>query len=138
MRLALLTAGILLLPVLTVQGAEDVAAETEPAATESHISIAEQLVELLQHTADCLESCTTEETAATALPTLQGLQEQAAALAAAQSALPEPTVQDYMAVQNRANDFLDAKKRIQREIQRMQKAGLLTAEIREVLRIAPE
>lgn len=138
MRLALLTAGFLLLPVLTVQGADDVAAETEPAAAESHISIAEHLVELLQHTADCLESCTTEATAAAALPTLQELQEQAATLAAAQAALPEPTVQDYMAVQNRANDFLDAKKRIQREIQRMQKAGILTAEIRKILCIAPE
>lgn len=138
MRLALLTACVLLLPTLKVQGAEDAATETEPAATESHISIAEQLVELLQRTADCLESCTTEETAAAALPSLQGLQDQAATLAAAQAALPEPTVQDYMAVQNRANDFLDAKKRIQREIQRMQKAGILTAEIRKILCIAPE
>lgn len=115
----------------------------EPAAqpaetTDSHAELADALVALLQQTAATLEQCTDADSVAAALPALQARQEEAAKLMARQAALPEPTVQDYMAAQARANDFLDAKRSIQASVARLQQAGLLSAEIRQILGIAPE
>lgn len=105
---------------------------------ESHADIAHALTDLLRRTAEQLEGCTDTDTVLAALPVLQSLREEAAELMARQASLPEPTVQDYMAAQNRANDFLDAKRAIQRHISRLQEAGLMTPEMRKILGIAPE
>lgn len=105
---------------------------------DSHAELADALVALLQRSVASLEQCTDEASVAAALPQLKQQREEAAQLMARQAALPEPTVQDYMAAQARANDFLDAKRALQTHISRLQTEGLLTAEIREILGIAPE
>lgn len=132
MRFPLLClAGILLCPLSTAD-------ETTAAPSlESHADIADALTDLLRRTVEQLEGCTDTDTVQAALPMLQSLREEAAGLMARQAALPEPTVQDYMAAQNRANDFLDAKRAIQHHISRLQKAGFITPEVREILGIAP-
>lgn len=107
-------------------------------AADSHAELADALVALLQRTVTTLEQCTDEASVSAAIPQLKQQQEEAAQLMARQAALPEPTVQDYMAAQARANDFLDAKRAIQTHISRLQTEGLMTAEIRRILGIAPE
>lgn len=119
------------------------AVETEPTETacpapDSHAEIADALTDLLHRTTQQLEQCTDSDSLRAAAPALQALRAEAAELMQRQAALPEPTVQDYMAAQNRANDFLDAKRAIQQHITRLQENGILTPEMREILGIAPE
>lgn len=113
-------------------------AAQEEAAADSHMEMAEALLDFLSRTDACLATCTDETSTQAALPQLRGLKEEAAALAARQAALPEPTVQDYMAVQSKANDFLQCWQSVRAHIERMQQAGLLRGEIREILHLAPE
>lgn len=138
MRFPLFCLFLLLCP-LTV--AEETPNTGEPAATpapDSHTEIADELTDLLHRTTLQLEQCTDAASVSAAIPTLRALRAEASALMQRQAALPEPTVQDYMAAQNRANDFLDAKRAIQQQISRLQKSGLLTPPMREILGIAPE
>lgn len=122
--------------LLTAQ--EKATSAPDTAAADSHAELADALVNLLQRTAATLETCTDAAAVSTALPQLKEQREEAARLIARQAALPEPTVQDYMAAQVRANDFLDAKRAIRTHIERLQREGLLSPELREILGIAPE
>lgn len=123
---------------LAAQEPGPAAEQTQPPATDSHAELADALVNLLQRTVATLESCTDTASAEAALPQLEEQRREAESLMARQAALPEPTVQDYMAAQNRANDFLDAKRALQTQIARLQTAQLMSAEIRRILGIAPE
>lgn len=117
------------------------AAAAPPAAeapAESHAELADALVVLLQDTVAVLEQCTDAQAAEAALPQLEKLRAEAERMMIRQAALPEPTIQDYMAAQGRANEFLDAKRALQTHIARLQQEGLMSAEIRRVLGIAPE
>lgn len=134
MRFPLLCLAVLFFCPLSPAAEETAAAPS----LESHADIAHALTDLLRCTAEQLEGCTDTATVQATLPVLQSLREEAADLMTRQAALPEPTVQDYMAAQNRANDFLDAKRAIQRHISRLQEAGLMTPEMRKILGIAPE
>lgn len=126
-----LTASVLLFPAALTCAAQEPAADT-------HQGIAESLVELLSHTELCLNSCTDAVSVQAALPQLQELAKEAAALSARQKALPEPTVQDYMASQVLAKDFLVLQRAIRQHLDRLQKDGLMTPELREILKTAPE
>lgn len=132
-----LSLGLLCSVPLAAQEEETSAALSEKAA-DSHAEIADALVALLRRTVTTLEQCTDAATTASSLAQLQAQREEAAQLIARQALLPEPTVQDYMAAQARANDFLDAKRALQTHIARLQTEGLMTAEIRKILGIAPE
>lgn len=130
----------LLLPLpMPAQEAESAAPQTEAAtATDSHTELAEAMVDFLRRTDECLATCTDEDTARAAVPQLESLRAEAESLASRQAALPEPTVQDYMATQDKANDFLQYWQSIRAHLARMEKDGLLLPEIRKVLHIAPE
>lgn len=110
----------------------------DSAGAYSHAELADQLVSLLNRTVEVLDQCTDAATAEAAVPSLKALRSEAEQIMAHQAALPEPTVQDYMAAQGRANDFLDAKRALQTRLTRLQQEGLLSGEIREILGIAPE
>lgn len=144
MKLCLTTAllALLLTPVATAQEEQTPAhpeAATDAAPTaDSHTELADALVDFLRRTDACLSSCSDEASARAALPQLEGLRTEAAELAARQARLPEPTVQDYMATQDRANDFLQLWQSIRSHLARMEKAGILLPEIRQTLHIAPE
>lgn len=133
---------LLLFPALLctapLRAQEQPTAPEAPAAVDSHAELSDALVTLLRHTVATLEECRDAATVTAALPTLRTLRTEAAQLTARQAQLPEPTVQDYMAAQARANDFLDAKRAIQTHIARLQTEGLMSDEIREILGIAPE
>lgn len=108
----------------------------EPADT--HQGVAEALVELLSQTELCLNGCTDADSVNAALPRLKELAAEAADLSARQKALPEPTVQDYMASQVLAKDFLVIHRAVQQHIERLKKGGLMSQELRDVLKIAPD
>lgn len=115
----------------------EAAADAAPTA-DSHTELADAMVDFLRRTDACLSTCTDDAAARAALPQLETLRGEAAKLAARQAQLPEPTVQDYMATQDRANDFLQLWQSIRAHLARMEKAGLLLPEIRQTLHIAPE
>lgn len=108
------------------------------AAQETHQDVAAEMVQLLTRAAEVLASCTDDCSARAALPELQKLADKASQLVQRQSALPEPTVQDYMAAQDLAKDFLQAKHRIREQMERLQKEGLLTPEMGAILKWEPE
>lgn len=143
MKLGFLFALILLLPLHLTAQEEQAALPPETAisavpAADSHTELADAMVDFLRRTDTCLATCTDEASARAALPQLETLRNEAAELAARQAQLPEPTVQDYMATQDRANDFLQLRQSIRAHLTRMEKAGLLLPEIRQTLHIAPE
>lgn len=102
----------------------------------THQDMAEQLLDFLSRTELCLRNCTDENTLASILPKLRLLAREADQLAAAQAALPEPTVQDFMAVQDKMGTFDTICKAIQSHLLRMSKNGLMTDEIRQILKIS--
>lgn len=103
----------------------------------SHTTIAQALVELLSQTELCLRGCQTSEHIEKAMPLLQSLKQRAEEISRKQQQLPEPSEQDYLAAQMYAKDFNTLWKAIQEHIARLQKGKLMTAELREVLGIAP-
>jgi len=99
--------------------------------------LAQATVDLLSQTEICLNSCRDEESVRAALPRLQELAEQAQQLTARQKALPDPTVQDYMAAQSLVADFQTLWHAIQEHLERLECEQLLSPAMREILRIAP-
>lgn len=127
---------LLLSPCLSAQ--EEQPLQAAAPAADSHTELADAMVDFLRRTETCLASCTDEASTRAAAPTLESLRREAAELAARQAQLPEPTVQDYMATQDKANDFLQVWQSIRAHLSRMEKTGLLLPEIRQILHIAPE
>lgn len=122
----------LFLPCTVVVAAQIAAGEVPT----SHQDMAEALLDFLSRTELCLQSCTDKESVSAAIPKLKQLAEEADKLAAAQAALPEPTVQDFMAVQNKMGTFDTICKAIQSHLLRLSEQGLLTDECRQILKIS--
>lgn len=102
----------------------------------THQDMAEALLDFLSRTELCLQSCTDKESVSAAVPKLKQLAEESDKLAAVQAALPEPTVQDFMAVQNKMGTFDTICKAIQAHLLRLSEQGLLTDECRQILKIS--
>ncbi len=102
----------------------------------THQDMAEALLDFLSRTELCLRSCTDEASVNAALPQLQQLAKEADTLAAAQSALPEPTVQDFMSVQDKMGTFDSICKAIQAHLVRLSEKGLLNDDFRQILKIS--
>ena len=105
-------------------------------APSTHQDMAEALLDFLSRTELCLQSCTDKESISAALPKLKQLAEEADKLAAAQAALPEPTVQDFMAIQDKMGTFDTICKAIQAHLVRLSKQGLVTDDFRQILKIS--
>ncbi len=103
----------------------------------NHVDLTDSILDFLSRTELCLNSCNDEQSIAAALPQLQQLKEECGRLVDAQRALPEPTVQDYMAVQNKMEAFNTIWNAIRNHIERLEDNKLMTPELREILRIAP-
>lgn len=109
----------------------------EATAPDTHQELARAVLEFLSQTEICLNSCRSQESVQAALPRLRELAQEAEQLATRQKALPEPTVQDYMAAQSLVGDFYTLWSAIQKHLERLEKDRLLTPELRDILRIAP-
>lgn len=131
---------LLLIPLLAapLPALEDAAQPAQPAAPESHSDLARALTDFLSRTELCLRSCTDAASVQAAMPRLRELAQEARRLADAQDALPEPTTQDYMASQELALQFLPIWKAIRAHLERLEKDGLMTDELRRLLQTGPE
>lgn len=131
---------LLLIPFLAapLPAREGAAQPAQPAAPESHSDLARALTDFLSRTELCLRSCTDAASVQAAMPRLRELAQEARRLADAQDALPEPTTQDYMASQELALQFLPVWKAIRAHLERLEKDGLMTDELRRLLQTGPE
>lgn len=102
----------------------------------THQDMAEALLDFLSRTELCLRSCTDSASVSAALPQLRQLATEADKLAAAQAALPEPTVQDFMSVQDKMGTFDSICKAIQAHLVRLSENGLLNDDFRQILKIS--
>ncbi len=103
----------------------------------SHQQFIPALLELLEQTEQCLAGCTDAASVEAALPRLRELAEQARKLSAHQQTLPEPTVQDYMAAHPHVAEFNKLWEGVCGHLARLEQAGLITADLRDVLQLAP-
>lgn len=113
------------------------AAQEAPAAPSTHLDMAEALLDFLSRTELCLRSCQDAASVSTAIPQLQQLAQEARSLADIQKKLPEPTVQDFMALEKKMELFASICTSIQKHITRLAESGLLTDELRQILEVNP-
>lgn len=111
------------------------ASAQSPAPT-NHVDLTTAIIEFLSRTELCLNSCQDEASAQAAIPRLQELKKECDTLVETQRALPEPTIQDYMAVQTRMEAFNTIWNAIRNHIERLEQAGLMSQEMRNILHIA--
>lgn len=107
-------------------------------APSNHVDMTAQILDFLSRTELCLNSCTDEASTRAAVPQLQQLKQECDKLVELQKALPEPTVQDYMAVQSQMETFNTIWKAIRNHIERMQMENLISPEIAAILLISPD
>ncbi len=128
---------VLLLPPCCLAGESGAVASDAPApATLSEYTQA--VVSLLSQTELSLNGCRDAASVTAALPRLRDLARQAERIAASQEGLPDPTVQDYLAAHPQIKAFNTLWKAISGHIDRLEEAGLMTPELREVLKVAPD
>ncbi len=123
------------LAILLAFGAFQLQAQDSPT---NHLDMTAAVLDFLSRTELCLNACTDAASTKAAIPQLQQLKKECEELVKMQKALPEPTVQDYMAVQNHMATFDTIWKSIRSHISRMEEENLMTPEIRSILLIAEE
>lgn len=104
----------------------------------NHVDLTAVILDFLSRTELCLNSCQDAQSVNAAIPTLQQLKLECDAIAEKQQNLPEPTVQDYMAVQNQMETFNTIWKAIREHLERLEKQRLITKEMRDILLIAED
>lgn len=107
-------------------------------APSNHVDMTAQILDFLSRTELCLNTCRDESSTKAAVPQLQQLKQECDKIVEQQKALPEPTVQDYMAVQNQMETFNSIWKAIRDHIERMQMENLMSPEIAAILLISPD
>lgn len=120
---------------ISIAGIATIQAVAQESPT-THQDMAEALLDFLSRTELCLRTCTDSASVSAALPQLRQLATEADKLAAAQAALPEPTVQDFMSVQDKMGTFDSICKAIQAHLVRLSENGLLNDEFRQILKIS--
>lgn len=103
----------------------------------NHVDLTSSIIEFLSRTELCLNSCCDAESAKAAVSQLQQLKEECDKLVEIQQNLPEPTIQDYMAVQNQMEAFNTVWNAIRDHIERLEADKIMTQEMRDILHIAP-
>lgn len=105
--------------------------------TDTHHTLAREIINLLSETELVLNSCTDEISTAAAIPRLRELAQQAQTIHERQLKLPNSTLQEDISIAALVQEFQLIWGAICAHIERLDKAGLLSNELREVLRIAP-
>ncbi len=112
-------------------------ASQEATMPTNHVDMTTAIIEFLSRTELCLNTCRDEASVKAAIPQLQELKQECDKIVEAQRALPEPTIQDYMAVQNQMEAFNTVWNAIRDHIERLEQEQLLSDEMRDILHIAP-
>ena len=102
---------------------------------DTHQSLAKELIDILSQTEIQLRACVDEASVAAAIPQLLELSQRATQLVQRQKALPEPTVQDYLAAQDLVGDFNTLTQAIEQHIARLQQDKLVTPELQKILHL---
>lgn len=108
-----------------------------PAAPANHVDMAGAILDFLSRTELCLNSCRDAASTQAAIPKLQELRQESIQLAETQRNLTEPTIQDYMAVQDKMEAFTTIWNAIRKHLERLEEEQLMTSELRQILHIAP-
>lgn len=103
----------------------------------NHVDMTSAVLDFLSRTELCLNSCQDAASTQAAIPQLQELKKECELLVNAQRKLPEPTVQDYMAVQHQMDTFNTIWNAIRDHIERLEQLKLMTPQLRNILHIAP-
>ena len=122
--------------LIIISGLFCLAASAQPTPT-NHVDMTSAILDFLSRTELCLNSCKDEESTQAALPGLEQLKQECAQLVETQRNLPEPTIQDYRAVQSKMEAFNTLWKAIRAHIERLEQEKLLSPELRQILHIAP-
>ncbi|MBQ8480834.1 MAG: hypothetical protein IJ503_10690 [Akkermansia sp.] len=104
---------------------------------DTHHILAQEIIHLLSETELVLSSCTDKMSTEAALPRLRELAQQAQSIHDRQLKLPNSTLQEDISIATLVQEFQLIWGAICAHIERLDTAGLLTPELREVLRIAP-
>lgn len=123
--------------LLAIFFASSVWASGEQPLPSNHVDLTTAIIEFLSRTELCLNSCRDAESAKAAIPQLQQLKAECDKLVEIQQNLPEPTIQDYMAVQNQMEAFNTIWNAIRDHLERLEAENIMTREMRDILHIAP-
>ena len=105
--------------------------------TDTHHTLAQEIIDLLAETELVLSTCTDSTSVEAALPRLKELAEQAQSIHSRQLRLPNSSLQEDISIATLVQDFQLVWGAICNHIERLEKAGILSNELRDVLRIAP-
>ncbi len=108
-------------------------AANETPKTDTHQSLAQELLLIMSDTEAQLSNCTDAATVDAAIPHLLELSKQAQQLKQRQKELPEPTVQDYLAAQSLVGDFNTLVQAIEQHIARLQKLQIISPQLSKIL-----
>lgn len=104
------------------------------AAQDTHLSLAQEVVDLLSQTEVCLSLCQDEQSVQEQLPMLQQLAEQARSIQKRQQSLPDTTLaEDIEIAEKCVPDFVQLQRAIEAHIVRLREANLITLELAEIL-----
>lgn len=123
--------------ILATLLAASIATAQEQAVPANHVDLTTTIIDFLSRTELCLNSCRDEASAKAAIPQLQELKKECDRIVETQKGLPEPTIQDYMAVQNQMGAFNTVWQAIRDHIERLEQDRLMSQEMRDILHIAP-
>ena len=101
---------------------------------DTHLSLAQEVVDLLAQTEVCLSQCQDEQSVEAQLPMLQQLAEQARNIQKRQQNLPDTTLaEDIEIAEKCVPDFIQLQRAIEAHIIRLREANLITLELAEIL-----
>ncbi len=117
---------------LAVCGAA-IAQTNDTQVADTHQSLALELINILSATEAQLNTCTDAASVEAAIPQFLELSKQTLQLNERQKALPEPTVQDYLAAQSLVGEFNTLVQAIKQHLDRLQEQKLLSPELSKIL-----
>ena len=104
---------------------------------DTHHTLAQEVINLLAETELLLSTCTDAAGVEAALPKLKELAQLAQSIHSRQLKLPNSTLQEDISIAALVQEFQLIWGAICGHIERLEKAGLLSNDLRDVLRIAP-
>lgn len=103
----------------------------------THFSVAQEIIDLLSQTEIILNTCQNEESVKAALPQLSELAAQVKLLKEKQATLPDSSLNEDISLARQVQDFQTIWNAIRAHIERLENSGLISDELRDVLKIAP-
>lgn len=103
----------------------------------SHQDLAQEVLQYLSDTENCLNSCIDEASVKAAIPRLKQLADRARTLKAHQRELDDPSLQDQIAMQQHIKRFNTLWSAIRQHLDRLETSKLMSPELRDILKVAP-